>query len=74
LFGGGDGAYVRNPVGTGLRFLFQAETTASGALELLTNDSWQSHRARSWPAGNYQRWYLRALQEEFEPRVSVRLE
>ncbi len=71
-FGGGDGTYVPgtpvgNPACAG--FLFQAEIpTAGGALELSTGDSWQSHRARSWPAGNYQRWYLRALQEEFDAR------
>jgi alpha-L-rhamnosidase len=71
-FGGGDGTYVPGtPVGLPptAGFLFQAQIpTAKGNVSVATDESWQAHRARCWPAGNYQRWYLRALQESFDAR------
>jgi len=71
-FGGGDGTYVPStPIGlqAAAGFLFQAEVpTRQGKLLLLTDETWQVHRARCWPPGNYQRWYLRVLQEDFDGR------
>jgi len=72
-FGGGDGTYVPGtPIGLPATagVLFQAEIpTSEGTVALVTDDTWQAHRARCWPAGNYQRWYLRALQEIFDARL-----
>ncbi len=68
-FGGGDGTYVpTTPVGSGANpgFLFQADL---GAEKLRSDTSWKTLRAACWPAGNYQRWFLRALQEEFDARL-----
>ncbi len=72
FFGGGDGTYVPGtPLGDEAcaGFLFQAEIgTPSGTLKLHSDDSWRTQRARCWPAGGYQRWYLKALQERFDAR------
>ncbi len=35
---------------------------------LHTDKSWSAHLARSWPPGQYKRWYLRSLQEQFSSR------
>ena len=71
-FGGGDGTYVPGtPIGLPATagFWFQADIpTSQGSLTIATDHSWRVHRARCWPAGNYQRWYLRALQEIFDAR------
>lgn len=71
-FGTGDGTYVPStPVGlpAAAGFLFQAEIPAGKSrFTLCTDETWRVHRARCWPAGNYQRWYLRALQEKFDAR------
>ncbi len=73
FFGGGDGTYVPGtPLGDAAcaGFLFQAEITDGGAkLKLLSDGSWKAQRARCWPAGGYQRWYLKALQERFDARL-----
>jgi hypothetical protein len=65
-FGGGDGTYVPgSPPGMGnygQGFLFQMDGLATDA-------SWKTLRARSYKAGQYQRWFLRALQEEFDMRL-----
>jgi hypothetical protein len=65
-FGGGDGTYVPSrPLGMGdygQGFLFEMEGLATGA-------GWKALRARSYKAGQYQRWFLRALQEEFDMRL-----
>lgn len=37
--------------------------------EILTDGSWKSFLARSWNPGQYKRWYLRALQENFDARI-----
>jgi hypothetical protein len=65
-FGSGDGTYVPPaPVGSGegQGFLFQCD-----ALHLATDSSWKSLRPRCWPHGSHPRWFLRALQEEFDAR------
>ncbi len=35
---------------------------------VVSDDAWQTHLARSWPPGQYKRWYLRAFQESFDAR------
>lgn len=65
-FGSGDGTYVPpSPTGTGegQGFLFQCDP-----LSLSTDASWKTHRPRCWRHGSYQRWFLRAFQEEFDAR------
>jgi alpha-L-rhamnosidase len=37
--------------------------------ELVTDKTWKSFLARSWNPGQYKRWYLRALQENFDSRL-----
>jgi hypothetical protein len=67
-FGGGDGTWVPpNPLGSGgggQGFLFEAPS-----LGWKSDESWKTLRARSWRLGGYQRWFLRALQEEFDMRL-----
>ena len=67
-FGTGDGTYAPPaPAGSGegKGFLFQCD-----ALGLATDASWKTLRPRAWRHGAYQRWFLRALQEEFDARHS----
>jgi hypothetical protein len=73
-FGGGDGTSVPvTPVGGGANpgFLFQADIPdqSGQSLHLASDASWKCLRAPCWPAGQYQRWFLRALQEEFDARL-----
>ncbi|MBI4892391.1 MAG: hypothetical protein HY821_17335 [Acidobacteria bacterium] len=66
-FGAGDGTYVPPcPTGSGegRGFLFQCD-----ALDLVTDASWKTLRPRCWNHGSYQRWFLRAFQEEFDARA-----
>jgi alpha-L-rhamnosidase len=37
--------------------------------EIITDSTWKSFLARSWNPGQYKRWYLRALQENFDARI-----
>jgi hypothetical protein len=37
--------------------------------EITTDSTWKSFLARSWNPGQYKRWYLRALQENFDARI-----
>jgi len=65
-YGAGDGTYVPpSPLGTGQGkgFLFQCD-----ALNLATDGTWLALRPRCWRHGAYQRWFLRAFQEEFDAR------
>jgi alpha-L-rhamnosidase len=66
FYGHGDGTW---PVGRP-GFLFWLELEHSdGSFELLVSDSsWRAMVARAWAPGQYKRWYLRALQEEFDAR------
>jgi alpha-L-rhamnosidase len=70
-FGHGDGTSVSAAVPAGeAGFLFQADLKVAGqAVRVASDAEWKSLRARCWPAGKYQRWFLRALQEEFDARL-----
>jgi alpha-L-rhamnosidase len=63
-YGHGDGTWPLGKPG----FLFWLEVEeADGSIEKLVSDSsWRAHLARAWPPGQYKRWYLRSLQEEFD--------
>jgi hypothetical protein len=67
FYGSGDGTW---PIGKpGFLFWLELEH-ADGRVEHLVSDaSWQAFLCRAWPPGHYKRWYLRALQEEFDARL-----
>jgi alpha-L-rhamnosidase len=72
-YGGGDGTYVPpSPMGdSGAQgFWFEADIPAvEGLLKIRTGEGWKSKKARCWKPGQYQRWFLRALQEDFDARL-----
>ena len=37
--------------------------------EIITDNTWKSFLARSWNPGQYKRWFLRSLQENFDARI-----
>ncbi len=67
FYGTGDGTW---PIGKpGFLFWLEIEL-ADGRKEVVVSDaSWQAHLCRAWTPGHYKRWYLRALQEEFDARL-----
>ena len=67
FYGTGDGTW---PIGTpGFLFWLELED-AGGRVEKITSDgSWTTLLCRAWKPGHYKRWYLRALQEEFDARL-----
>jgi len=67
FYGEGDGAWVMGKPG----FLFQLDLDLPGGerRQVVSDQSWQAHIARSWPPGRSKRWYLRAFQEEFDARL-----
>jgi hypothetical protein len=66
-YGGGDGT---SPMGRpGFLFYLEVEH-ADGRVERVVSDArWQALLCRAWPPGRPKRWYLRALQEEFDARL-----
>jgi alpha-L-rhamnosidase len=66
-YGTGDGTW---PIGKpGFIFLLDVRG-ADGRKETVASDgSWLALIDRAWPPGHYRRWYLRALQEEFDARL-----
>jgi hypothetical protein len=66
-YGHGDGTWPFGKPG----FLFRLEVEhADGETEVIASDSgWDAHLCRAWKPGQYKRWYLRALQEEFDANV-----
>lgn len=67
FYGDGDGTWPGGKPG----FLFWIEVElADGSRQTIASDaSWKAHLARSWKPGHYKRWFLRALQEEFDARL-----
>lgn len=66
-FGHGDGTWPIGKPG----FLIRLEIEcADGSRTLVASDaSWQALLCQAWKPGQYRRWYLRALQEEFDARL-----
>ncbi|RXF70136.1 family 78 glycoside hydrolase catalytic domain [Arcticibacter tournemirensis] len=62
FFGTGDGTYPIGKPG----FLFNVNIDGR---KVVSNSGWQTRVARSWRPGAYKRWFLRALQEEFDARA-----
>lgn len=66
FYGIGEGTW---PVGKpGLILKLDIEHHDGRHETLVTDENWQAHLARAWPPGQHKRWYLRALQEEFDAR------
>ena len=67
FYGTGDGTWPIGKPG----FLFRLEIEhADGRVEVIhSDDSWRALLCRAWQPGHYKRWYLRALQEEFDARL-----
>ena len=67
FYGQGDGTW---PIGKpGFLFWIEIEH-ADGSKESIVSDAaWKALLCRAWKPGHYKRWYLRALQEEFDARL-----
>ena len=66
-YGQGDGTW---PVGKcGFIFWLEIETAGGEKQTIVSDGNWQAYIARAWKPGHYKRWYLRALQEEFDARL-----
>jgi alpha-L-rhamnosidase len=62
FYGAGDGT---SPIGkAGLLCKLKI-----GSKDLVSDSTWQSCLPKSWPAGQYKRFFLRSLQEEFDARL-----
>jgi len=65
-YGYGDGTW---PIGKpGFIFKIDIKYSDGSGEDVVTDGSWQCKVARSWKPGQYKRWYLRSLQEEFDAR------
>jgi hypothetical protein len=66
-YGHGDGTW---PYGKpGLLFWLEIEMENGQVIKVVSDSSWKAHLARAWRPGQPKRWYLRALQEEFDARL-----
>ena len=66
-YGSGDGTL---PIGKpGFIFKLELEGADGNRTVVGTDAQWQCCLAKAWRAGHYRRWYLRALQEEFDARL-----
>jgi len=66
-YGHGDGTH---PIGKpGFIFTLTVECTDGSTVKIYSDQQWLSCLATSWRPGQYKRWYLRSLQEEFDARL-----
>ncbi len=67
FYGSGDGTW---PIGKpGFIFRLELEGSDGGRIVIASDAQWRCCLAKAWRAGHYRRWYLRALQEEFDARL-----
>lgn len=67
FYGTGDGTW---PIGKpGFLFRLEIEDAAGNKETIISDKSWMTQVCRAWEPGHYKRWYLRALQEEFDARA-----
>jgi alpha-L-rhamnosidase len=66
-YGRGDGTWVAGK--PGLLFHLPLEYPDGRTERIVSDGSWQVFLDRAHPPGHYSRWYLRALQEEFDARL-----
>ncbi len=65
-YGHGDGTW---PIGKpGFLFWLDVEHSDGRKDIVVSNAQWQSHLCRAWKPGQYKRWFLRSLQEDFDAR------
>ncbi|WP_294587885.1 alpha-L-rhamnosidase N-terminal domain-containing protein [uncultured Bacteroides sp.] len=62
FFGTGDGTHPMGKPGLIVNLDIDGQT-------VLTDDSWRCYLPHSWQPGKYKRWFLRALQEDFDARL-----
>lgn len=62
FFGSGDGTHPMGKPGLILNLDIDQQ-------KVITDNSWDCFLARSWKPGQYKRWFLRSLQEEFDARL-----
>jgi hypothetical protein len=66
-YGHGDGTA---PFGKpGFLFWLEVESADGEMIKVVSDSLWRAHLARAWRPGQYKRWYLRALQEEFDANI-----
>ena len=66
-YGLGDGTW---PIGKpGFLFSLDIESGRGEVQKIASDASWRAHLAQSWRPGQFKRWYLRSLQEEFDARL-----
>ncbi len=67
FYGQGDGTW---PIGKpGLLFWLEIESDTGEKQTVVSDAAWRSFLARAWRPGQYKRWYVRSLQEEFDARL-----
>ncbi|MDD8015203.1 MAG: alpha-L-rhamnosidase N-terminal domain-containing protein [Acidobacteriota bacterium] len=67
FYGHGDGTW---PIGKpGFLFWLEMEYDDGRVEKVVSDSSWTCCLSRAWKPGRYKRWYLRALQEEFDARL-----
>ncbi len=67
FYGHGEGTW---PIGKpGFLCWLELEHADGTTEKIVSNDTWQSLLCRAWRPGQYRRWFLRALQEEFDARL-----
>lgn len=67
FYGVGDGTWPAGKPGLLVRGGFDLE--GGQRITVATDDSWLAFLDRAHPPGHYKRWFLRALQEEFDARL-----
>jgi hypothetical protein len=66
-YGHGDGTA---PFGKpGFLFWLEVESEDGNVIKVVSDSLWRARLARAWRPGQYKRWYLRALQEEFDANM-----
>lgn len=67
FYGVGDGTW---PIGKpGFLFWLEIEHTDGRQERVVSDAAWRALLCRAWRPGQFKRWYLRALQEEFDARL-----
>src|SRR5215472_13512706 len=67
FYGFGESTWVTGK--PGLLFRLEVEFEDGRKEQVISDDSWQCYLDRAHRPGQYKRWYLRALQEEFDARL-----
>jgi alpha-L-rhamnosidase len=66
-YGHGDGTW---PIGkAGFLFWLEIEEHDGRKITIVSDQGWQAMLCRAWKPGQYRRWFLRALQEDFDARL-----